>query len=147
VLSSALRAARETRIASENIGRQRAELAANLRGAPLAQEFVRRATEANWPHSSAVAAAIEGRVLGAPCEAVLVSVFYANLAALVAAAMKLLRLGQNGAQSLVTEMLAFAPETITAAATTPRDTIGWFNPWLDIACARHERAGARMFIS
>jgi len=27
------------------------------------------------------------------------------------------------------------------------DEIGWFNPWLDIAAARHETANQRMFIS
>jgi urease accessory protein len=48
---------------------------------------------------------------------------------------------------LLTEALGTAPELITAAANTPRDEIGWFNPWLDIASARHETADARMFIS
>lgn len=147
VLSSALRTPREARVASENIGRQRAELTANLRANPLAQEFVRRATAENWPFSSAVSAALEGRALGAPIGAVLAGVYYANLAALLAAAMKLLRLGQNGAQSLLTEALALAPTMIAAAETTPLDEIGWFNPWLDIAAARHEAADARMFIS
>lgn len=147
VLSSALRTAREARLASENIGRQRAELAANLHQSPLAQEFVRRATAAAWPHSSAVAAALEGRVHGAPLPAVLAGVTYAALAALIAAAMKILRLGQNAAQSLLTEALAAAPALIAAAETTPREEIGWFNPWLDIAAARHESADARMFIS
>ena len=42
-----------------------------------------------------------------------------------AAAMKILRLGQNASQSLLTEALAAAPEIIAAAETTPRDDIGW----------------------
>lgn len=147
VLSSALRSAREARLASENIGRQRSELAAHLRHSPLAQEFLRRANDHPWPHASAVAAALEGRVLGAPLDAVLAGLVYAHLAALLAAAMKLLRLGQNGAQSLLTEALATAPALIASALATPLDHIGWFNPWLDIAAARHESADARMFIS
>ncbi len=147
VLSSALKSAREARLASENIGRQRAELAASLHASPLAQEFVRRANEHTWPFSSAVSAALEGRALGAPLDAVLAAVVYSNLAALIAAAMKLLRLGQNGAQSLLTEALITSPAFITAAVATPLDEIGWFNPWLDIAAARHETADARMFIS
>jgi len=147
ILSSALRTAREARVASENIGRQRAELAATLHTSPFAQEFVRRAAAENWPHSSAVSAALEGRVVGAPLPAVLAGVSYAALAALLAAAMKILRLGQNAAQSLLTEALATAPALIAAAETTPFDEIGWFNPWLDIAAARHEHADARMFIS
>ncbi len=147
VLSSALRTAREARLASENIGRQRAELLALLHAAPLAREFLARAAQDDWPHSAAVAAALEGRVHGAPLRAVLAGVAYAALAALLAAAMKLLRLGQNGAQSLLAEALAATPALLAAAESAPGDDIGWFNPWLDIAAARHESADARMFIS
>lgn len=147
MLSSALKTAREARLASENIGRQRAELAANLRNSSLAQEFLRRSTAENWPASAAVSAALEGRVLGAPLPAVLAGITYATLAALLSAAMKILRLGQNAAQSLLTEALAASPALIAAAESTPIEEIGWFNPWLDIAAARHEVADARMFIS
>jgi urease accessory protein len=147
VLSSALKTASEARLASENIGRQRAELAARLHASPLAQEFLQRAATQSWPHSSAIAAALEGRVLGAPLDAVLAGLAYASLASSISAAMKILRLGQNGAQSLLTEALAATPPLIAAAKTTALADIGWFNPWLDIAAARHESADARMFIS
>lgn len=146
-LSSALKTARETRLASENIGRQRAELVATLHISRLAQEFLQRATSSAWPHSAAISAALEGRVLGAPLDSVLAGLCYSSLAALISAAMKLLRLGQNGAQSLLTEALVATPPLIAAAQSTPLDEIGWFNPWLDIAAARHESADARMFIS
>lgn len=146
-LSSALKTAREARFAAENIGRQRVELAAKLRTHPLAAEFLRRAEKEGWPHSPAIAAALEARVLGAPLEAALASVFYAALVGLLAAAMKLLRLGQNGCQTLLTEMMGLAPEIFSAAQNVPIDDIGWFNPWLDIAAARHETAAARLFIS
>jgi urease accessory protein len=147
VLSSALKAAREVRMASDNIGRQRTELMAALRQHPLAVEFMQRAARDGWPFSSAVAAALEGRVIGAPLPAVLGGIYYASVAALLSAAMKLLRLGQNASQSLLTETLAEAPAIIGAAQQVPREDIGWFNPWLDIAAARHERADSRMFIS
>jgi urease accessory protein len=146
-LSSALKTASEARLASENIGRQRSELAANLRTHPLAQEYLRRANEGRWPFSPAIAAALEARVLGAPLQAALASVFYANIAGLLAAAMKLLRLGQNGCQTLLTELMGHAGEAFAAAEKVPIDEIGWFNPWLDIAAARHETANARLFIS
>ncbi len=146
-LSSAIKAPRELRTASENIGRQRAELLANLRSAPLAIEYVRRAAEEGWPHSSALSAALEGRVFGAPLAGVLSGVFYANLASIVAAAMKILRVGQNAAQALLVEALATAPEHLAVAETIAIEDIGWFNPWLDIAASRHESADARLFIS
>lgn len=146
-MSAALKTAREARLAADNIGRQRAELLGGLRAHPLAADYLRRAAEGAWPFSPAVSAALEGRVLGAPLPAVLGGVCYATLASLLSAAMKLLRIGQNGAQTLLTEVLAEAPVIIDAAMLVPREDIGWFNPWLDIAAARHETADARMFIS
>lgn len=146
-LSSALRPARETRLASENIGRQRAELAAALHGGSVAPEYVRRAQTGDWPFSAAISAAVEGRAFEAPLEAVLAAVYYSSTAALLSAAMKLLRLGQNGAQTLLTEVMGHAPAVVGAAQRVRRDEIGWYNPWLDVAAARHETAGARMFIS
>jgi urease accessory protein len=44
-------------------------------------------------------------------------------------------------------MMGLAPEIFAAAQNVPSDEIGWFNPWLDIAAARHETAAARLFIS
>ncbi len=147
VLSSALKAPRELREASEKIGRQRIELCAQLHASALARELLDHAAEKRWPLSTPIAAAVEGQTHGAPLEAVLASLYYSALAAVIAAAMKLLRLGQNGAQTLLTEALAAAPESIDAAKKIPRDEIGWFNPWLDIPAARHELAMERLFIS
>jgi urease accessory protein len=147
VLSSALKTAREARFAAENIGRQRVELAASLHHHPLAVEFIRRARQDSWPFSPSVAAAIEGQVHGTPIEGVLASIYYASVSSLLAAAMKLLRLGQIGCQTLLTEALNQAPTVIARALTIELDDIGWFNPWLDIATARHETATARLFIS
>jgi len=146
-LSSALKTAQEARKAAENIGRQRAELMATLRMHPLAIDYLKRAAKGDWPFSPAISAALEGRVLGAPLPAVLGGVYYATVASLLSAAMKLLRLGQNASQSLLTETLAAAPAVIAAAEQVPLTEIGWFNPWLDIAAARHATADSRMFIS
>lgn len=146
-LSHALKSSREARMATGNIGRQRAELLAMLHAHPLASDYLERAAERRWPFSSPVSAALEGRVIGAPVEAVLAGVTYATLGGLLAASMKLLRIGQNASQTLLTEALAQAPEIIPAAMKVPFDEIGWFNPWLDIAAARHETADGRMFIS
>lgn len=146
-LSAALRAPRESRAASAAIGRQRAELLAGVHAAPLAQAYVARSTAEGWPHSAALSAALEARVQGAPLAAALAATCYAAIAGVVAAAMKVLRLGQNAAQTLLTEALALCPATVEAASRTSLDEIGWFNPWLDIASARHETASARLFIS
>lgn len=146
-LAHALKSPRELRAATEKIGRQRAELAARLHAHPLGADYLARAATDNWPHSAAVSAALEGRILGAPSAAVLAGICYSTLSATLAAAMKLLRIGQNAGQSVLTEALAQTPAIIVASSEVPLDEIGWFNPWLDIASARHETADARMFIS
>ncbi len=146
-LAHALKSPRELRAATDNVGRQRAELAARLHAHPLANDYLARAVSGSWPFSAAVSAALEGRILGAPRDAVLAGITYSTLSATLAAAMKLLRLGQNAGQTLLTEMLGHAPDLIATATTIPLAEIGWFNPWLDIASARHETANSRMFIS
>lgn len=145
-LGSALRGARELREAAEAIGRQRIELAERLHGG-LAAEFNRRALAGGWPRPACIAAAIEGRTHGAPRRAVLGGIIYATAANLIAAAVKLLRLGQNAAQTLLAEALAVAPALIAEALTVEIRDAGAFNPWWDIAAARHECSDFRLFIS
>ena len=146
-LSAALKSASEARAAAHAVGRQRAELLVSLGGHALAADYLRRAEAGGWPFAPAISAALEGRVYGTPLTAVLAGMFYATVASLLAAAMKLLRLGQNGCQALLAEALAHAPAAIAVALETPFDEIGWFNPWLDIAAARHAFADGRLFIS
>jgi len=145
-LAAAVRGARELREASEAIGRQRCELAGRLRGG-LAAEFNRRARAGAWPQPACIAAAIEARALGAPVEAALAAQIYAAAAGLIAAAVKLLRLGQNAAQGVLTECLELAPELMASALALAPEDIGAWNPWWDLAAARHEVADFRLFIS
>ncbi len=146
LLGRAVRGAREPREASEAVGRQRLDMAARLHGG-LAAEFNRRASAEKWPQPACVAAAIEGRTVGAPQAAVLAAIIYTSAAGLVAAAVKLLRLGQNAAQGLLAEALAQAPALTRDALALSAEDIGSFNPWWDIAASRHESADGRLFIS
>lgn len=141
--ASALKPSREPREASENIGRQRLDMLALLHPGGVAEEYRRRGLPVNAP----LAAALEGRTLGAPESAVLAAIYYSSVAGMIAAAMKLARLGQNAAQSLLAEALRRAPEFLAEAVATPLEETGFFNPWLDIAAARHETADGRLFIS
>ena len=145
-LGGAVRGSREPREASEGIGRQRLELLARLHGG-LSVELNRRAEAEGWPRPACVAAAIEGRTLGAPAAAVLAALIYAAAASVAVAAVKLLRLGQISVQTLLAEGLALAPVLIGDALALDAADIGAFNPWWDIAAARHETADGRLFIS
>jgi hypothetical protein len=55
--------------------------------------------------------------------------------------------GQNAAQGLLAEAVAQAPVLIAEALALDPAAIGGFNPWWDIASARHETADGRLFIS
>lgn len=144
---AALKPSREPREASENIGRQRLEMLCRLHPRALAEEFAREVSARKWTVGAPIAAALEGRVLGAPQSAVLAAVFYSATAGVLAAAMKLVRIGQNTAQSLLSEALTLAPAMLETAAALPLAETGSFNPWLDIAAARHQTADGRLFIS
>lgn len=146
-LSSALRPARELRLAAENTGRQRVDLLAHLHPGGLAADFRTEALRGQWPGAHPIAAALEGRVAGAPEEAVLVGLGYGTLVSSLAAATKLLRIGQNAAQTLLTAALTRLPGAIAVARQLHDREMGLFNPWLDIFSARHESADHRMFIS
>ncbi|MDB6133780.1 MAG: ureF [Verrucomicrobiales bacterium] len=144
---AALKPSREPREASENIGRQRLEMLRLLHPGGLAEAFAKETQARQWPIGAPVAAALEGRVLGAPQSAVMAAVFYSSTAGMLAAAMKLVRIGQNTAQSLLSEALTLAPPMLKSAAALTLSETGSFNPWLDIAAARHETADGRLFIS
>jgi len=143
-LGGAVRGSREPREASEGIGRQRLQLAVMLHGG-FASEFDRRSV--GWPRPLSVIAAIEGRTLGMPRDAVLSTLIHSAAAGLIAASVKLLRIGQNAAQALLAEAVSGAPALIAEAVALPPERIGSFNPWWDIASARHETADFRLFIS
>lgn len=145
-LGSALKGTKETRSASEAVGKQRLEMAALLHGG-LAVELKKRAAETGWPVPACVAAGLEGACLQAPLEAVLQALIYGTVSGLVAAAVKLLRLGQNAAQTLIAEVLGQCSEIIDTALSLADAELGQFNPWWDIASSRHETAHFRLFIS
>lgn len=147
ILAHAQRSPREARVAMENIGRQRAELCAQLSDHALAKAYLERAARHRWPHVPVLSTALEARVLGAPLPALLAAIIYQTFSGLIAAAMKLIRLGHQAAQSLLAELLQSAPMLAETAPEVPVTDIGWFNPWLDIAAARHETSDFRLFIS
>lgn len=146
LLTTALRGTKEPRGACEAIGSQRVDLASRLHGG-IAEEFNRRAKAGDWPRPSSVAAAIEGRAINVPKEAVLAGIVYASSAAFVSASVKLLRLGQNTVHSILADALANSEVLIEQALSVKLEDLGTFNPWWDIASAHHEHADYRLFIS
>lgn len=144
-LAGALRPARELRAASLQIGRRRLAVLSAVRPAELLSTYQQAAEKSpNVGHHASVWGAA---CAGLSADAALSAYFYQTFAGFCAAAPKLLRIGQEAAQRVLTTMLAESAESLTAAREVHRDDIGWFDPLLDLASMRHEIADERLFIS
>ena len=144
---SAWKLARETREASVQLGVRRLKALRTICDAPLLAEFERTIGEGRAGGHHLVVCALQGRVENVPLPAVLAASFYQSLAAVCAAALKLIRIGQDGCQRTLRAALEHAEPTVRASFAVAREDAGWFNPLLEIAAMRHERADERLFIS
>jgi len=144
---SAWKLAREVRDASITIGRRRlaALRAVNdlPRYAALADAIA--SGEARGHHLTVCAVQAIGE--GFPLDAALGAWFYQSIAGACSAALKIIRIGQDGCQRVLRAALAKADETIAASLDVQRDDAGTFDPLLEIAAMRHEFSNERLFIS
>jgi len=159
---SAWKLARETREASAWLGGRRLKALRAIRGdARLLADFekcIERNIERNELAEAAPAnAAVRGHHLvvcglqaaveNVPLEAALSVYFYQSLSAMCAAALKLIRIGQEGCQRVLSVCLNNSLLNIRLSQEITRERAGWFNPLLEVASMRHERADERLFIS
>ena len=144
-LAAALKIARELREASLQTGRRRLAILVRLRPTPQLEVLDQMAREDPLVGHHVV-------VWGVSCASVPVSAslgayYYHSVSCLCTAAPKLIRIGQEGTQRVLTACLNDAKRRVEEALTIPRREIGWFDPLLDIASMRHEIADERLFIS
>lgn len=144
---SAWKLARETREASLSIGRRRLAALRAVSDAPPYGEFADAITsgEAHGHHLTVCAVQAAGE--GFPLQAALGAWFYQSVAGACSAALKLIRIGQDGCQRVLRGALTQAEETIAASLDVARDEAGYFDPLLEIASIRHEFSNERLFIS
>ena len=133
--------ARELRDASAQLGSRRLHALLQIDPCELLQ---RCEAELPWKHHLVVYGAQMREI---PLEAALAAYLYQSLSGFCVAALKLLRIGQEGCQRTLRAALAFAPRTVADSLAVARGDAGWFNPLLDIASMRHEHANERLFIS
>lgn len=140
---SASKPARETRDGSTQLGRRRLAALRAVNDALAYREFA----EANADGSHLAVSALQARVEGFPLEAALAAYFYQSISSVCSAALKLIRIGQEGCQRVLRKALERADETIRASLGVTREDAGYFDPLLEIASMRHEFANERLFIS
>lgn len=142
---SAWKIPRELREASTQLGVRRLKMLAQIAPNSAMNEFEKRiaAGEARGHHLIICGL----QFTAAPLAAALATYLYQTLAAACSAALKLIRIGQESCQRVLADSLQNAPAAIAASLDVQRENAGWFNPLLEIAAMRHERAGERLFIS
>ncbi|MDQ8186126.1 urease accessory UreF family protein [Pelagicoccus sp. SDUM812002] len=138
---------KELRQASSSQGQQRLRLIYKLRPTDRFEALHELKKQKRIiPHHITIFAA-ENVDLGTPLDATLMSWTYQALAAPCAASLKLVRIGQEGAQTVLTKSLRQVATLIQRSQSIDREFAGAFLPNLDVASQRHEHAYARLFIS
>ena len=142
-LANAMRPTMELREASRRTGLQRLRTAMEMKAHPLLQDFVDRGAGCH----GAVVFGMECALWGVPARPAMRAFVYQALAGQIAAAFKLIPIGQMTAQRILCDLTADIEFELDSAMKIPPEEAGWFTPLADIASARHERAYSRLFIS
>ena len=141
----ATKATRELRDASRATGRQRLRVFLDAAPSPALLGFAQAVKE---DHAQGHPTVIFGLGLATvPLNALLTSWAYQTLSGLCLASPKLLRVGQDAAQRVLTAALAPMETGIAQSLDITQDDIGWFDPLVDLASMQHEIAHERLFIS
>lgn len=144
-LAGALKIPRELRTASLQTGRRRLAILIRLR--PTRELEILSQMTRNDPLACHHAVVWGVSCASIPLHATLAAYYYHSVSCLCTAAPKVIRIGQEGIQRVLTTCLNDAEHCVEEALTIPRNQIGWFDPILDIASMRHEIAEERLFIS
>ena len=144
---------REAREASAQVGTRRLQTLVRVwpelpaKPGVTAGEFAAAIALGDADGHAAVVCGCQAHWLDVPAEAAMTAYLYGSLSGYCSAALKLIRIGQEGCQKVLHDALALAAPTVARALHVTREEAGWCDPALEIAAARHERAFARLFIS
>ena len=141
----ASKTARELREASRATGRQRLHALCDTGGTPVVHAYAQRVKEGHAQGHHSVVYGIG--LANLPLQALLTSWAFQSLSAVCLSAPKLLRIGQNAAQRVLTASLSKMEENVAQSITINREDLGWFDPLVEIASMQHEIAYERLFIS
>lgn len=144
-LAGAMKIPHELREASRRVGLRRLQTLLKLYSNSVLtalHEAISR-QEAHGHHVTVFACACRGLPVGD----VLTAYYYQTIAGFCSASLKILRIGQEGTQRVLSACLSDMAAVVAAALEVPSEDIGWFDPALDLASIRHEIANERLFIS
>ncbi|MEO7932590.1 MAG: urease accessory UreF family protein [Chthoniobacterales bacterium] len=144
---SAWKLARETREASAQLGTRRLKALQSIHPSPLLADFAHAIRSGHVLGHHLIVCALQARIEAVPLPAALTVYAYQSLAACCGAALKLIRIGQDGCQRVLRNASAAIPGAVASSMEVARADAGSFNPMLEIASMRHAHATERLFIS
>jgi urease accessory protein len=135
----------ELRAASLRLASRRLDILLKITPTPLLSNLARRIAAGEMPgHHLTISGAQYATI---PLEAALTTYLYQTLSSYCVAALKLLRIGQEACQRVLTATLEKTAATVQASLEIQRPKAGYFNPLLEISSMRHQSANERLFIS
>lgn len=143
----AMKPAAELRSASRQMGRQVLRIASHQGGRRLLADLFRAVERGAAPGHHPVAFGAVGSVLGWRPEETAAAYLYSTCAAVVAAALRLLPLGQLAGQRILWRARPLIGRLAKEAQVTQPDEFWSFAPALEIAAMRHATLEARLFRS
>lgn len=161
---SAWKLAKETRDASISIGRRRLAALRAMHPLPCYEDFAEAISRASSercgescepyimekPHAHGhhlTVCALQAAGENFPLMAALDAWYYQSVAGACSAALKLIRIGQEGCQRVMRLALSQTETTVRKSLQVAREDAGHFSPVLEIASMRHEFSNERLFIS
>jgi urease accessory protein len=143
----AMKPVREFREGSRQMGRQTLRVAAALTGDIHLAAYLDAVTAGRVPGHHAAAFGMAGGTLGWTRGEAAAALLYSTAALLVAAALRLLPMGQLAGQRVLWGLHPLIERLAREAASRESADLWSFTPGLDIQGMRHERLDARLFRS
>jgi urease accessory protein len=146
-LLAAYKVPRELRQESQHTGQAFLRAAMALEPAPLVQAFWTQVQRGVTPGHHALVFGFVAQRLGCDRESTLLAYLYTVLTGLVAAALRLVPLGQSDGQSLLHELASLSRDLIARYGEMQPEEAWSATPGLDIRSMQHERLYSRLYRS
>jgi urease accessory protein len=146
-LLAAYKVPRELRQESQHTGQAFLRAAMVLEPAPLVQAFWAQVQHGATPGHHALVFGLVAQHLGFDMESTLLAYLYAVLTGLVAAALRLVPLGQSDGQRLLHELASLSRDLIAQYGALQPEEAWSATPGLDIRSMQHERLYSRLYRS
>lgn len=146
---SAWKLTRELRDAGNSQGTQLLRMLLEIHPCSTSAEFNNLLQDKGHQCQQITATALLRDAQGVPLKPSMIAWIYQAVSNFCSASVKLLRLGELACQKIIHTCInkERVQSVVTGALLVERNEVGFFNPLLDIASARHELAFSRLFIS